>query len=135
MPDSGDEERASVELVLDHLKRARAFDFTGYKRATLARRIDKRMEQLGITGYAEYVDRLEVDPDEFEPLFNTILINVTSLLPRRRDLGRHPRAVDARPDRSTAADAPSGSGASVAPAARRPTPSPCSWPRRSASPG
>ena len=67
-----------VEQVLDHLRRTRAFDFTGYKRATLSRRIERRMEQLGIGDHGEYVDHLEVHPDEFEPLFNTILINVTS---------------------------------------------------------
>src|SRR4051812_41580021 len=72
-----DDERG-VELVLDHLRDTRAFDFTGYKRATLSRRIQKRMEQVGIASHLDYVDYLEVHPDEFEPLFNTILINVTS---------------------------------------------------------
>ena len=67
-----------IELVLEHLKRVRAFDFTGYKRATLTRRIEKRMQQLGIEDHVDYVDHLEVHPEEFEPLFNTILINVTN---------------------------------------------------------
>src|SRR3954471_4259488 len=67
-----------VELVLEHLKQTRAFDFTAYKRPTVARRIEKRMEQVGVRDHEEYVDYLEVHPDEFEPLFNTILINVTS---------------------------------------------------------
>jgi two-component system CheB/CheR fusion protein len=67
-----------LELLLDHLKRIRAFDFSGYKRATLARRIEKRMQQVGIASHEDYIDYLEVHPDEFEPLFNTILINVTS---------------------------------------------------------
>jgi two-component system CheB/CheR fusion protein len=69
---------AGIELVLDHLKETRAFDFTGYKRGTLTRRIEKRMEQVGVTNHIDYVDFLEVHPEEFEPLFNTILINVTS---------------------------------------------------------
>src|SRR4051794_34971143 len=69
---------AGIELVLDHLKRVRAFDFTSYKRATLSRRIEKRMQQVGIEDFEEYVDHLEVHPDEFQDLFNTILINVTS---------------------------------------------------------
>src|SRR4029079_1893016 len=67
-----------VERVLTHLKETRAFDFTNYKRATLSRRIDKRMEQLGMADHEAYVDYLEVHPEEFEPLLNTILINVTS---------------------------------------------------------
>jgi two-component system, chemotaxis family, CheB/CheR fusion protein len=69
---------AGLELVLNHLKDSRAFDFTGYKRATLARRVEKRMGEVGIGDHDDYVDFLEVHPEEFEPLFNTILINVTS---------------------------------------------------------
>src|SRR5439155_6521131 len=40
--------------------------------------IRKRMETVGINTYPEYLDYLEVHPDEFVHLFNTILINVTS---------------------------------------------------------
>jgi hypothetical protein len=35
------------------------------------------MQDIGITGDVDYQDRLEIDPDEFAALFNTILINVT----------------------------------------------------------
>jgi two-component system CheB/CheR fusion protein len=65
------------EALLTYLKESRGFDFTGYKRASLTRRVDRRLVQLGITGYAEYLDHLQVHPDEFTALFNTILINVT----------------------------------------------------------
>jgi two-component system CheB/CheR fusion protein len=68
----------SLETLLEYLKAARGFDFTGYKRASLARRIDKRMKDIGVEGHAAYVDYLEVHPEEFAELFNTILINVTS---------------------------------------------------------
>src|SRR5947207_1794579 len=37
------------------------------------------MVQVGIPDYAEYVDYLQVNPEEFVALFNTILINVTSV--------------------------------------------------------
>src|SRR3954468_4318745 len=67
----------SLEKLLEHLRPNRGFDFTAYKRASLARRITKRMEDIGIPSYAEYLDYLEVHPEEFNPLFNTILINVT----------------------------------------------------------
>ena len=36
------------------------------------------MQTLGVKGFAAYQDYLEVDPEEFTRLFNTILINVTS---------------------------------------------------------
>jgi two-component system CheB/CheR fusion protein len=69
---------SDVEVLLDYLRRNRGFDFTGYKRTSLTRRIDKRMQAVGIQSYLDYVDYLEVVPDEFTHLFNTILINVTS---------------------------------------------------------
>jgi two-component system, chemotaxis family, CheB/CheR fusion protein len=70
-------EKSSLDVLLDYLKRTRGFDFTGYKRASLQRRIAKRMEAVGVESHAAYVDYLEVQPEEFAFLFNTILINVT----------------------------------------------------------
>jgi two-component system CheB/CheR fusion protein len=67
----------ALRMLLAHLKESRGFDFTGYKRATLERRIGKRMHEVGAIGYGEYLDYLEANPSEFTDLFNTILINVT----------------------------------------------------------
>ncbi len=63
--------------LLDYLKATRGFDFSSYKLSSLVRRVKKRMHEVGNTSYAEYIDFLEVHPDEFLPLFNTVLINVT----------------------------------------------------------
>jgi len=68
----------SFEMLLEHLRDSRGFDFTGYKRSSLARRVDRRMTQVGATDYAEYLDHLELHTEEFTALFNTILINVTA---------------------------------------------------------
>ncbi|MBW4620258.1 MAG: PAS domain-containing protein [Cyanosarcina radialis HA8281-LM2] len=65
------------EALLDHLRRTRGFDFSGYKRSSLTRRVLKRMQELDIDSFENYLDYLEVYPDEFTYLFNTILINVT----------------------------------------------------------
>src|SRR5829696_695719 len=65
------------EALLEYLKETRGFDFTGYKRSSLMRRVDRRMAQTGARDYTDYLDMLEVTPDEFTALFNTILINVT----------------------------------------------------------
>ncbi|MFI5843463.1 CheR family methyltransferase [Catenuloplanes sp. NPDC051500] len=70
-------DRQFEELLL-HLKEARGFDFTGYKRSSLVRRVGRRMAVFQITDYTDYLDYLQVHPDEFTALFNTILINVTS---------------------------------------------------------
>jgi two-component system, chemotaxis family, CheB/CheR fusion protein len=68
---------ASFETLLVHLKENRGFDFTGYKRSSLTRRVNRRMTQVGVSDYTEYLDYLEVHTEEFTALFNTILINVT----------------------------------------------------------
>jgi two-component system CheB/CheR fusion protein len=67
-----------LEVLLAHLKATRGFDFTGYKRTSLERRIQKRMEAVGVADYGDYLDYLEVHQDEFPALFDTILINVTA---------------------------------------------------------
>lgn len=72
-----DEVDARFEALLDYLKRTRGFDFSGYKRSSLVRRVKRRMESVGIVDYVDYMDYLEVHPKEFTSLFNTILINVT----------------------------------------------------------
>lgn len=71
-------EDRQLEELLEYLRDQRGFDFTGYKRSTLQRRIAKRMHAVGAPDYEAYRDRLEVDQEEFQELFDTILINVTS---------------------------------------------------------
>jgi two-component system CheB/CheR fusion protein len=68
----------AFEELLEYVRDVRGFDFTGYKRASLVRRVDKRMQVVGISGYADYLDYLLVHQGEFTELFNFILINVTS---------------------------------------------------------
>jgi two-component system CheB/CheR fusion protein len=70
------EEREFDDLLL-LLKETRGFDFTGYKRNTLIRRIARRLEALKLHDYGEYRDLLELQPDEFTRLFDSLLINVT----------------------------------------------------------
>ena len=65
------------EALLAHVKSHRGFDFTGYKRSSLARRVERRMAQVGIDDHAAYVEYLELHGEEFAALFNTVLINVT----------------------------------------------------------
>ena len=74
---SAPDQTSEFERLLDFLKRNRGFDFTGYKRTTLQRRVQRRMETVGVESYAAYLDLLESDTDEFTQLFNTLLINVT----------------------------------------------------------
>src|SRR3954447_5069237 len=72
------EQTRQFSQLLTYLKRSRGFDFSGYKKSTLGRRIEKRMAAVGCDSFTRYEDYLEVNPPEFTELFNTILINVTS---------------------------------------------------------
>jgi two-component system CheB/CheR fusion protein len=68
------------EDILRFVKETRGFDFTGYKRSSLRRRVDRRMAQIEVEGYSDYMDQLQANTDEFVALFNTILVNVTGFL-------------------------------------------------------
>jgi two-component system CheB/CheR fusion protein len=76
MTDAADS--TDLEALLGYLQRTRGFDFTAYKRPSLLRRIQKRLDQVGIKQFAHYTDYLEVHPEEFANLFDVLLINVTA---------------------------------------------------------
>jgi two-component system CheB/CheR fusion protein len=84
------------EALLHFLKDSRGFDFTGYKRSSLIRRVERRMQVTEIDSYAEYLDFLQAQQEEFTALFNTILINVTGFF-RDADAWTHLRD-DALPE-------------------------------------
>ena len=67
----------AFEKLLAFIKLNRGFDFTGYKRPSLRRRILKRMDAVDLDTFDEYHAYLEANGDEFAELFDTILINVT----------------------------------------------------------
>ncbi|MEI6417438.1 MAG: CheR family methyltransferase, partial [Sphingomonadales bacterium] len=72
-----------IAPVLAHLQRS-GHDFSGYKRGTMQRRIERRARMTGHAGassseaLAAYVIRLGTDPLEMQALANDLLINVTS---------------------------------------------------------
>ena len=74
---SGEDSDQEFDELLLMLKETRGFDFTGYKRSTLMRRIRRRMDARGLTSLGEYRDYLELEPEEFSRLFDSLLINVT----------------------------------------------------------
>src|SRR5213595_3021739 len=72
-----DPQDPDLERLLQYLLENRGFDFSGYKRTTLHRRLAKRMSQVGVADYKAYLEYLQLHQEEFAALFNTILINVT----------------------------------------------------------
>jgi two-component system, chemotaxis family, CheB/CheR fusion protein len=70
-------EEVSMRELIRILHEERRLDLRGYKPTTLERRLRKRMFDVGVADYGEYVRRVREDPQEINPLLNTILINVT----------------------------------------------------------
>ncbi|ETX29211.1 chemotaxis protein CheB [Roseivivax isoporae LMG 25204] len=52
-------------------------DFAGYKRSTLVRRVQRRIQVLDLGDATAYLSHIRADPDECEALFRDLLINVT----------------------------------------------------------
>ncbi|MEZ5854389.1 MAG: CheR family methyltransferase [Hyphomicrobiaceae bacterium] len=67
-----------VDRVTKHIRYRTGHDFSHYKKATLLRRLARRMSVLGIHSPTSYLQRIIVDPLEAPQIFRDILINVTS---------------------------------------------------------
>jgi len=87
----GEDSDQEFDELLLMLKETRGFDFTGYKRTTLMRRVRRRMDARGLRSLSEYRDYLELEPEEFTRLFDSLLINVTGFF-------RDPQAWEALRD-------------------------------------
>ena len=79
-----------LEPLLDFLRTNRGCVFSGYKRTTLTRRVQRRMEAVGISAHEAYFEQLSTDADEFTSLFDTQLITVTRFL---RDISDGPSRI------------------------------------------
>lgn len=68
----------ALEDLLIYLRQSHGFDFNGYKRPSLTRRLQQRMQMVRMSNYSNYRDYLQENPKEFNELFNKIEINFTS---------------------------------------------------------
>ncbi|WP_236037904.1 CheR family methyltransferase [Belnapia arida] len=66
------------DKLIAFIQAHRGVDFRGYKKASLRRRIIRRMEEVRAESFAAYNALLEAHPQEFAVLLDTVLINVTS---------------------------------------------------------
>lgn len=67
-----------IDRVTRHIRYRTGHDFSHYKKATLLRRLARRMSVVGMHSPASYLQRLIGDPSEAPQIFRDILINVTS---------------------------------------------------------
>lgn len=70
-------DEAGLDRILKMLYSERGFDFRGYKRSTLLRRMAKRISALGVSGAEEYAQLLRNNPAEYDALICEFTINVT----------------------------------------------------------
>jgi two-component system, chemotaxis family, CheB/CheR fusion protein len=97
-------QQTGLDALIEFIRVNRGFDFAGYKRPSLERRFQRRMQAVTAASYDDYRRYLARHPGEFAELFDTILINVTSFFrdPPAWDILREeivPRIVEASRER------------------------------------
>jgi two-component system CheB/CheR fusion protein len=84
-PPSRPEEERLLRSFLGQVKDRSGIDFGAYKRATILRRLQRRMAATGANGLREYVRYVQAHPEEYQRLTAAFLIKVTEFF-RDRDL-------------------------------------------------
>jgi len=77
-----------LEAILTRVRKLSGRDFSRYKKATLLRRIHRRMALARITNPEYYLDLLDNDSEEIHALFKDLLISVTRFF-RDADVFKH----------------------------------------------
>ncbi|MEL6297865.1 MAG: CheR family methyltransferase [Pseudomonadota bacterium] len=77
LPELRDDEDL-IARIAKHVRYRTGHDFSGYKKATVRRRLARRMLVSGCESPRDYLQVLISDPAEATNLFNELLINVTS---------------------------------------------------------
>ncbi|MFK7931538.1 MAG: chemotaxis protein CheB, partial [Myxococcota bacterium] len=72
-----------MQSILDYLRAEHGVEFHAYKPDGIQRRLNRRMDMLGIDDYGAYLERLKSREDELAELEQDLLIGVTSFF---RDL-------------------------------------------------
>ena len=81
-------EQSAFSRILTHIRVKTGHDFAGYKRSTVARRVERRMRLAGRDDLESYLRTLRDDPVETRALFHDTLVVVTSFF-------RDPPAIEA----------------------------------------
>lgn len=72
-------ENIEVNLLIEAIKMKYGYDFSGYSRASLKRRIYKRLHDSNSANIAEMINKLLYDKDFFDLLLLDLSINVTEM--------------------------------------------------------
>lgn len=68
---------SGLPALLERVYAERGWDFRGYKKTSLVRRITKRVQASRSASFGEYLELLEKDPSEYSRLFSSITIKVS----------------------------------------------------------
>ena len=74
----GDEDELALKRIFDLVRLRTNHDFSRYKRATILRRLARRMQLNHRTSLDHYLTLLKDRPEEVQALFDDLLISVTS---------------------------------------------------------
>lgn len=88
-----DEDGVANDLrrIVGFLQARTGHDFSSYKRATVMRRVLRRMQVCRVQSAAEYAEMVRATPEEAQELFNDLLISVTQFF---RDEGAYRTLAD-----------------------------------------
>ncbi|WP_172960986.1 CheR family methyltransferase [Oceaniglobus roseus] len=73
-----DDAEQTLSRILGFLHRSTGHDFSNYKRATMLRRVARRMQVNQQSTLEDYAHHLQTNPEEAKDLFSDLLISVTS---------------------------------------------------------
>ena len=83
-----EEERTTLTKIFSELYQITGLDFSNYKRSTVLRRLERRLQLNGATSLEAYLELLRTDTGEIKALQKDLLISVTSFF-------RDPEAFEA----------------------------------------
>jgi len=67
----------ALDLLLERVYQDTGHDFREYKRGTVTRRLERRLYATGTKTYLEYIEFLEVHPEEYQRLVDDLTIKVS----------------------------------------------------------
>ncbi len=73
-----EKEKKILQKIFTHVRSKTGHDFSNYKRSSVLRRIERRMQVNHLKNLADYLSYLQKDPDEIGHLFSDLLISVTN---------------------------------------------------------
>ncbi|HEX6096972.1 MAG TPA: CheR family methyltransferase [Thermoanaerobaculia bacterium] len=76
--DRADADEQAIVEIFTHLRARTGHDFTNYKRATVLRRIERRLAVREVARLPDYARLLSEQPDEADALLRELLISVTN---------------------------------------------------------